>query len=256
MTNEILNINIHEIQVVPGNIVFTEYESLKQQALELAHNIEQVEVTDDNIQVSKKMLAAVNKRIKEMEERRISIKKEILEPYNLFESQVKEIVSIVKDAENLVRDQVRELEENERNEKRAAIREIFEKRIPHYNFGETFGFDDFIKPQHLNKTVTMKAIESEMVNWLEGKDRDLQVIKTLPNADYVLAEYLDTKDLAIAIQIVNQREERRQQVSAPVITKPKEAAFIITLTDEKDATAVEMFMQLKNIKYSMEKVEK
>lgn len=255
MENEVLKIDIQKIQVVPGLIVFNEYETLKQQAMQLAYNIEQVEVNEENVQVSKKMLAAVNKRVKEMEDRRISIKKELLEPYNMFESQVKDIVNIVKNAESIVRDQLREIEENEREQKKAAISEIFEKRIKHYDFNGMFGFDDFIKPQHLNKSVTMKAVESEMVEWLQKKEVDLNVIKSLPDSEHVLAEYLDTKDISIAIQIVNDRK-RVHEVVSEAMNKERETAYVITLSDEKDFKLMEMFMLANDIKYKFEKVVK
>lgn len=258
MTNELVSIDLNQIIVTPGIVRFDEYERLYQEALQLASQIEQVEVTEDNIQISKKMLAAVNKRIKEMEARRISIKKEILEPYDTFEKQVKEIVSIVKEADNFVRDQVKELEEKERDEKETVISELFEKRIKQYSFGETFTFDNFLKPTHLNKSTSMKSIETDMVTWLEKIDADLKVIRSLPNSEVVLTEYYDTKDLTVAINIVNDREERKQQIKQLVKPTKKvvEHSYNITLTDEKDLTAVEMFMQLKNIKYSIEKVEK
>ncbi|OXS65128.1 hypothetical protein B1B04_25170, partial [Lysinibacillus sp. KCTC 33748] len=64
MSNELLKVNIEQIRVTPGVIQFQEYESLKQQALQLAEQIEQVEVSEENIQHSKKLLAAVNKRVK------------------------------------------------------------------------------------------------------------------------------------------------------------------------------------------------
>lgn len=249
-------IDVEQIQVTPAIIHFNDFERLLSEAKELALNIGQVEVTEENIQVSKKMIAAVGKRVKEMEDRRIAIKKEILSSYHDFESHVKEIVNIVKDAENTVRDQVREMEERERDAKRDAIHEIFEKRLKHYNFDSMFGFDDFIKPQHLNKSVTMKAVESEMVEWLEKKDVDLKVIKSLPDGDEVLVEYLDTKDISVAIQIVNQRHERKQQIAAasPASKHDFKSSYVITIEDEKDFKLVELFMLSNKIKF--EKVVK
>lgn len=258
MTNELLNVNIEQIVVRPGIVEFNEYETLKEQASLLAEQIQQVEVTDENIQHSKKLLAAVNKRVKEMEDKRISIKKEILEPYNAFESQVKEIVTIVKNADNLVRTQVKELEEQEREAKKATIAEIFEKRMKHYSFGEMFKFENFLKPTHLNKSTSMKSIETDMVNWLEKIDGDLRVIDSLPNRENVLAEYFDTKDLSVAINIVNDREQRKQQIAETVKPVKKEVSnsFNITVYDKKDLDMLEMFMQLQSINYKIEKVEK
>lgn len=257
---ELMVFEENQIIVRQGIIEFNGFEKLKQDALTLSEQIEKVEVTDENIQTSKKMLAAVNKRVKEMENKRINIKKEIHEPYNDFERQVKEIVSIVKAADTLVRDQVKNLEESERDEKREQVQKIFEKRIKQYSFGDVFGFDNFIKPQHLNKSTSMKSVESEMVEWLEKKDADMKVINSLSNSHEVLMEYLDTKDLSVAINIVNEREERKKQLEqvAPVKKEINEVgqSFIIILSDEKDYKLVEMFMQQNNIKFQSEKVAK
>lgn len=246
-----------QIEVQPGIVKFDGFEKLKQEALQLAEMIEQVEVTDENIQTSKKLLAAVNKRTKEIEDRRIAIKKEILEPYDKFEKQVKEIISIVKEANDVVRQQVRELEEREREEKRQKIKEIFDKRIKHYSFGDVFTFDHFITPKHLNKSVSIKSVEEQMVEWLEKKDQDMKVINSLHNKHDVLMEYLDTKDLSVAINIVNEREQRKREMEQKEREKKAETikqSFIIRLSDEKDCKLVEMFMTQNNIDYTLEKV--
>lgn len=259
MTTELMVFQDNQIVVEQGTVTFNGYERLKEEALRLSEQVSQLEVTDENVQVSKKLLAAVNKRVKEMEDRRISIKKEILQPYTEFETQVKEIVSIVKDADGVVRKQVKDLEEIERTEKEDKLKALFEKRIRHYSFKETFSYEDFSKPQHLNKSVSIKFVESEMVDWLEKKDADMKVIQSLPNHQDVLMEYLDTKDLSVAINIVNDRETRKQELAkkAPVTKVTKQSvneSFIITLTDKKDLALVEMFMQQNEINYKSEKV--
>lgn len=260
MSTELMLFEDNQIVVKQGVVEFNGFEKLKAEATQLSEQIEKVEVTDDNIQSSKKMLAAVNKRVKEMESRRIAIKKELLIPYEAFESQVKEIVGIVKGADEVVRKQVKDLEERERDDKNEKISEIFEKRIGQYSFSDVFKFEHFIKPQHLNKSTSLKSVESEMVEWLEKKDADMKVIQSLPNSHDVLMEYMDTKDLSIAINIINDREERKKQLEqvAPVrkAVQSNGQVFIITLTDEKDMLLVEMFMQQNNINYKTEKVSK
>lgn len=257
MSTELMTIEDAQIVVTQGVVLFNGFENLKGQALNLSEQISQVEVTDENIQASKKLLAAVNKRVKEMEDRRIAIKKEMLAPYDEFERQVKEIVGIVKEADGIVRRQVKDLEETERYEKEILIEEIFYNRIAHYSFGEMFGFDKFIKPQHLNKSTSMKSVESEMVDWLERINADLNVIKSLPNAADVLTEYHDTKDVTVALTIVNAREERKKAVQKvqPKMAPSIKESFFITIEDEKDYKLVEMFMQQNNIQYKSEKVE-
>lgn len=257
MSTEIMTLDDAQIVVKQGVVEFNGFVTLKGQAIQLSEQITQVEVTDENIQSSKKLLAAVNKRVKEIEDRRIAIKKELLEPYTEFESQVKEIVGIVKDADNIVRSQLKDLEEKERATKEDNIREIFNKRFAHYDFGNMFDYIDFIKPQHLNKSVSMKTVETEMVEWLERIDADIKVINSLPNAEDVLTEYHDTKDVTVALTIVNAREERKKMVqqAKPKVTPSIKQSFFITIEDEKDYKMVEMFMQQNNIQYKSEKVE-
>lgn len=255
MTNDLISFDINQIKVLPGDITFNGFEKLKTEALQLSEQITQVEVTEENVQVSKKMLAAVNKRVKEIDSKRISIKKELLEPYITFEQQVKEITAIVKDADNHVRQQVRDLEELERAAKWVEVHGMFEKRIRQYPFESIFTFDDFVKPKHLNKSTTMNSVEKDMVEWLENKNADFEVIQGLPNSYDVLIEYKDTKDLATAINNVRQRDEYKDRLKEAVPEKKKEVEkqFVIMLNDEKDYKLVEMFMEQNNINYKTQK---
>lgn len=100
MQELILNDDI-ETKVIQGSISFPMYEELKDQALRVAKFVSSIDVTEDTVKQSKKLLATVNKSVKALEDRRIAIKKELLEPYSEFEAQVKEIVTIVKDAISL-----------------------------------------------------------------------------------------------------------------------------------------------------------
>lgn len=193
------------VKVVKGSVVFSGYESLKAQAQDIAEYIETVAVTEDNVKASKKMLAAVNKAVKELEDRRIAVKKAMIEPYLEFEEQVKEIVGIVKGADEVVRSQVRALEEVERIVKREQLRLIWDKRIEHYPFGGSVLFEDFISEQHLNKTMAIDKVEEQMVEYLEKVNSDIKVIAYLEHSDDVLTEYLKIKDLNQAVENVHER---------------------------------------------------
>src|SRR5688572_7638784 len=137
---EVMQLTHNDILVQAGLVQFNAFEKLKAEAAALADQIKTVEVTDENLKQSKKLLAAVNKRVKLLEDKRIAIKKEVLQSYNLFEDQVKEIVAIVKEADETVRVQVKHLEEQERNEKHEILKELFEKRMIHYTFRDLFSF--------------------------------------------------------------------------------------------------------------------
>lgn len=262
MENElnIYELNTDEIMVTQGSIVFPEYENLKNQAQELAAEISQIEVNEENIKQSKKLLAAVNREVKELDDRRIKIKKKMLEPYTVFESQVKEIVGIVKEADEIVRLQVKALEETERMEKHRVLLDIFAKRITHYSFRNLFSFTDFLKPKHLNKTTTIESVENEMVEFLEKLAADLKVIGTMPDSDSILDAYIESKDLASAITSHQQKEARKRQIeSSKAIVQPEDRiAYLVTVnaSNQKELKLIEMILKENGFDYKIDKIEK
>ncbi|ELV4714317.1 DUF1351 domain-containing protein [Listeria seeligeri] len=255
--NTLPKINIESPVVTQGSILFPAYKKIKSDSLLLAQQIENIEVTEENVKQSKKLLAAVNKEVKNLESERILIKKEMLEPYNEFEKQVKEIVSIVKTADEMVRQQVTQMEEEEREDKKLVLKRMFEKRIRMYDFKTYFTFDDFLENRYLNKSLSINKIESEMVEWLTKIETELKAIETMPHADEIIAEYKETKDLAVSAQIVSDRHKAQELIKEAkndIKDDQLHTKITFTLFDEKDVKLVEMFMQQNKIKF--EKVEK
>lgn len=254
--NELLNLNLEQIMVQQGSVSFPFYQELKAQASELAAYINEVDVNEENIKESKKLLAAVNKAVKELEDRRIKIKKVMLEPYDFFEKQVKEITGIVKEADEVVRQQVRQLEESERHAKRELLEEKWDMRKALYTLGDLIDFNDFLQSKHLNKTVSIESVENEMVAFLEKTERDVKAMRKLPDVQAHLNAYLETFDLALAMTKVQTEKERREQISELKAAKSEEAVFTKTFTvfDEKDFLLVEMYMKNNRIKYEMEEI--
>ncbi|EGP8643453.1 DUF1351 domain-containing protein [Listeria monocytogenes] len=255
--NTLPKIRIESPVVTQGSILFPAYKKIKSDSLLLAQQIENIEVTEENVKQSKKLLAAVNKEVKNLESERISIKKEMLEPYSEFEKQVKEIVSIVKTADEMVRQQVTQMEEEEREDKKLVLKRMFEKRIRMYDFKTYFTFDDFLENRHLNKSLSINKIESEMVEWLTKIETELKIIETMPYPDEIIAEYKETKDLAVSAQIVSDRHKAQEVIKEAkndIKDEQLHTKITFTLFDEKDVKLVEMFMRQNKIKF--EKVEK
>lgn len=255
MENEILELNTEQIIVQQGFIEWSQYEELKRQAEELAENIRSVTVDEENIKQSKKLLAEVNKRCTELDQRRIKIKNLMNEPYKVFEQQVKEIVGIVKDADEIVRQQVKQLEEQERQEKQEKLNHLFNLRLVHYSFRDLFSFEDFLKPKHLNKTTTIDSVEKEMIEFFEKIARELNAIEKMDNSKSVLSFYLDTKDLAAAITLQNKKQEqerRIEQAQAIQVQDEKVGVWEFSIFNEKDAKLAALLLEQNNINFELE----
>lgn len=260
MENELLTLDVEQIFVWQGSIQFNEFQTVKNQALALADEIRTVEVNEETIKTSKKLLAEINKSVKVLDDKRIAIKKLINEPYQTFEAQVKEIIGIVKDADEIVRDQVRNFEEDQRREKEALLKDRFEKRIVHYSFRDLFNFNDFLKARHLNKSASIDSVENEMIEFLNRVSRDLKAIESMPNPKAVLSHYLEVKDVAVAITLHEQQEAKKRQIEASkALVKKGEnesiAYMLSVVTKDKNVLSlVEMFLNQHDIEFLTEKI--
>ena len=244
---EIYDLNDTNIKVTESVITFPEYERLLSQAHQVAEMVRSTEVTEDNIKETKKLLANVNKAVGRLEGKRKEVKRYVLEPYTAFEAQVKEIVSVVKEADQGVRSMVRELEEREREAKKAELLEEWQGRQEHYTVTEVVTFGQWLTPQHLNKTASLNKTIEDMAQWLEAKQRDWETAQGL-NKD-VAVKWVDSLDLSTAIQTVKDEEAIKA-----TITKDSEASpvTVFIIRDAKDAKFAEMLLKENDIQYVKE----
>jgi len=189
---------------------FPAYEEYKEKARAVAEYIYNMEPTEENIKETKATLAKARKLTDKLNRARIDMKKAILQNYTTFEQQVKEITGIIDDADKEIRAKVKDMEEAEREKKKAAIHELWLKRIPAYDYDLLNAvlpnaFDRWLTPKHLNKSTSMKSIEADMTAWIQKTLTDIETAKSMGD-DYVEA-YAWTVDLAKAIAEVHRRED-------------------------------------------------
>ncbi len=244
-----------DIAFKPCVIDFPDFEVFEQQAYRIADEIDKIEVNEDNIKLVKKDLATIRKGINTLDNRRKEIKKEVIKPLTAFENQVKQLIQIISDAESVVRDQTRKLEENEREERFKVVLDLFNKRNAIYNF-EFVTVENFITPQHLNKGTSTNKVELEMVDWFEKIKRDLDAITVLDEEDDVLAYYIDCLDLTTAISQVNKQKQMKDQAERIMSqSKPVERVVqkqvTIYLGNQEDLIKVIGFMNNEGIKYNL-----
>ncbi len=194
-----------------AKVEFPAYEEYKEKAYAVAEYVYQMDVTEENIKEAKATLAKARKLTDKLARARIDMKKEILASYTEFEAKVKEIIDIIGDADKETRAKVKDLEEKERQQKKAAIYELWLKRIPAYDYDLLNAvlpdaFEKWLNPKHLNKTTSMKSIEADMTAWIQKTLTDIETVKGMGD-EYVEAYAWAGGDLAKAIQTVKQRNE-------------------------------------------------
>ena len=239
-----------DVKYQVAKVTFDSFPEYKAKCLLIAEHIRNTEVTEDNLPEVKKELAAARKITDELNSRKVQIKKIILSDYTIFEGEVKELKGIIDEADGELRGKVNALEEQARDRKKEEIRQVFLKRIGQYQIGTLIpdAFDRWWHEDLANKSKSMKAVEADMVDWLEGTEKDITTLKGMDKE--ILVEYLDTMDLAAAIQTVNARNARRQVVEdAPDDIVPEEQVAVFRVYGAKDITLAEMLLKNNNITY-------
>lgn len=233
-------------------------DELKTQAEELAQMVATLEPTEENLKEVKKMLAEVRKRSSAIATERKRIKDTILSVYVPVDVLFKEVEEIIKEAENQQRKKIRELDEKRQQTKLEEIAELWDNRTSAYEFQDIIELDDFIRPQHLTKTMNMNKIETELITYLEKIEQDIETIKGLSEGnDEILAKYLrNGHDISKAIRVYNldkQEAERAKivlETSEPEPTpEPQEEVALFEITGEQRIAYVQALLTREGIPF-------
>ena len=192
------------------------FEDLKNEITRKAEIYGSLVYTDETIKEAKKDRANLNKFIKALEDKRKDVKRMMLEPYTHFEAQVKELVSIITDANNNIDSQVRAYEQKQREEKREKVKEIYEKAMSvegAEGIAEILTFDRVFKESFLNSSTTFKSIVNEIEDLRDRVRHDIDVINA-DTGEYqfeMKQAYLKNLDMTEALSVKQQFEENARK---------------------------------------------
>ena len=167
--------------------------------------------TEDQVKDMKKDRADLNKLRTAFESERKRLKKVCMEPYNLFEQQVKEVVALIDEPIQLIDSQLYELEERRKQQKKKDIEALF------YTIGfRTFvTLDNIFDQKWLNASVSLGKIEEQMKSIMYKIGTDVATIGNLPEFSFEAMEvYKKTLDLNKAIlegQRLAEIQKQKQQ---------------------------------------------
>lgn len=241
----------------PATVRFSDYERIKGQAEDLNMILNQVQVSEENLKLAKKLVAEVRKQYNVLDQQRKDAKKAIMGNFSDYESKVKEIGFIVSEGENLVRGKIRELEEIERDEKASEIKELWDEHSTHYDFVSFYGYDEWFEPRLLNKTQSVNKTEEELVQWLQRVQNDMKVIDSQPEREDLMLLYKSNQgDLSKALIELNKIQEQRKQVELLSRVEDRmeseERTYTITLYSEDTYHKVLKWLQDNDIDYTKE----
>lgn len=170
------DIEAKENEILP--IKFTNYEDLKKEIVSKMQEYKTMKVTEDGIKEAKEYRANLNKFKKAIADQRIAKNKEIEEKIGLlkYNEECKELEKCVSDASVFLDNQIKQFEEIEKQEKQQQILTIWIENAG--EFQELIDIDLIFNDSWLNKTYTLKKVETDMKHIVDKAKMDLQTIDT------------------------------------------------------------------------------
>lgn len=190
-------------------------QQLKEELTPRLKKYNELVVTEDSIKAAKDDKAALNKLKKAIEEQRISIKKQYLEPYNILEAQCKEVVALIDAPIQAIDKQIKAFDEIEKKQKYEALEQAFTE----LNAPEWVTIADILNPKWENKTLKTDAIKAEMADKMQKINEDVQKISDMyGDKTYylpILNRYKTTKDFSqtavYAVQLENEYKKEQER---------------------------------------------
>lgn len=187
----------------------------KEQFMELVASMtEQYEgmtYTDEQIKIAKSDRATLNAMKKAISDRRIQVKKAVMEPYTKFEAEVAEVVALIDKPIAMIDSQIKEYDERVKNEKKQALKEYFEEIAS--DLEGVLTFDRVFDQRYLNATVSLNKAKTDIKSKVDKVELDLNTLNSL-DAEYRMFArdvYVRTLDMSKAMAEISRLQELKKQ---------------------------------------------
>ena len=162
----------------------------------------------ENIAAAKKDKAKLNNAAQMLNTERVRIEKEFMKPIETFKATVSETVNLIKECSAKIDVIVKEVEQKEKETKKAIIIEYFESL--HFSLVD---FDMLFNPKWLNKTTKLKDIQDEIRGRIEKIKADLSVLDHIGEIE-AKQYYLSTLNLDAALSKADEIKANRERLAA------------------------------------------
>ena len=208
------------------------FEELKAELEERVHVYETTVYNDEQIQQAKADRADLNKLKKAINDERIRREREYMEPFNVFKTQIGEIIKIIDKPVAVIDAQVKDYETREKEERREKINAYWEGELQEdltTRPPEWLKLCNIWQDRWLNKSVSIAAAKQDIKKAIAQIQEDVATLTSLPEFGFEAVEvYKTTLDMNTALNTAREMSE---------IQKRKEAAEKARLEAEMRAQA-------------------
>ena len=224
-----------EVKVVqnPGSIELN-FEEIKE-ALELQMTAyTSLEITEDKIKDAKADLATLRKISKAVDDKRKSVKREFMQPYEEFNAKVSELLGVINEPITMIDGKLKEFEAKRIAEKQQHLQELYKDNIGELE--EYLPYNVLFSSKWNNATTKDKDIIFDISEAKQKVTSDLAVIKALNSEiedDLLRAYRVSGNNLATAITKNSDYLAAKQRAEERIREEEKRKAEQQRIEEEK-----------------------
>lgn len=222
---------MNEIKVISnvGSLTY-DFQQLNNEVEVYLEKYQGLVFTDEEIPDAKKIRAELNKVKKDLNARKITVKKEFIAPYTQFEIQVKDIISKVDNVSNEIDLQVKDCEQRSKDEKQNEIEEYFNGFEINY-----ITFNQIFDTQWLNKGCKTIDWQKEIMFIINTIKTNMTIIEGHADKGLLQPIYLKTLNLQAALLEVKEIKDKQS-----IVLSNEDAISLDTGKTEVDADTGEI----------------
>jgi hypothetical protein len=217
LTSETLELKIGKKEL---GALTTNALDIKAMVEKILPNYDIANYNESNIDSAKKDKALLNASAKALNDKRIEIEKEWMEPFNGFKTIVSETCTLIKSATDKIDVVVKQSEAKEKEAKKIEIGKFWDAQ--EFNLVSIYKIFD---EKWLNKTAKMKDIQKEILDKINKVKDDIITIEAIgTDVDLLKSLYLDTLNLNNTIQYANTLKANRETAQKEAEERAKATA--------------------------------
>ena len=167
-------------------------------------------VSDETVKEVKKVRAELNADFKDLEQKRKSVKEQVMNPYMQFEEVYKRYVTDkFKYADEELKKKISMVETEQLNAKSKEIKDYFEE----YKVSKNI---DFITFENANINITLsasnKSLKEQAKEFIDKVSDDLALIDSQEHKEEILIEYKKSLNVSLAITTVVNRYKELEEL--------------------------------------------
>ena len=182
--------------------------------------------TEDTKADAKKTVAELRKRKKQINDKRIEVKKLYMQPYTDFEAKVKELDKLINEPITFISEQIDAFEQKRIEEKRELINKIYLELVSERE--DIAGYAELNRvydSKWENASTSKKTIQEAITSYLDSVDNDIAAIESM-ESEYeakALMRYKETGVLSDALLTIRQWEKQKEEILKAEEEKQAEA---------------------------------